>query len=239
MENRNALIIDEDEKEVNNCLFADRIISVVELIKGSKVLEVGCGGAELSMALAERYGMDCYGIEPYPLYAPRIAHDRVKQGVAENIPFADSSFDLVIAKDVLEHVDDVATSLSELIRVSRKYVYIVGPNYLHPYEAHFKVPFPPKLPKILARWYLRLLGFAEEKASFINHIQYVTKLMFRRIIIHSRWSDQILAVVDLQLSKGFRRGYFFAPLLDLFFNYKVELLIIKKKTSPVDGHDDL
>ncbi len=107
MKNRNALHIDPNIKAKNNAVIADRIMTVLSLCRGSTVLEVGCGGAEMSLALSERYGLDCRGLEPFPQYQPRIDASRVTQGVAESIPFDDHSFDLIIAKDVLEHVDNI------------------------------------------------------------------------------------------------------------------------------------
>jgi len=43
------------------------------------------------------------------------------QGKAQDIPFSDNSFDLVVCTDVLEHIpeEDVGKCLSEIVRVSR------------------------------------------------------------------------------------------------------------------------
>ena len=42
--------------------------------------------------------------------------------------YGDSSFDLVICCEVLEHLDDPARGLSELYRISKKYVLVSVPN---------------------------------------------------------------------------------------------------------------
>jgi SAM-dependent methyltransferase len=42
----------------------------------------------------------------------------VRQAAVEHLPFEDSSFDLVLATDVIEHVDDDAAALRELRRVT-------------------------------------------------------------------------------------------------------------------------
>lgn len=222
--NRNALKIDVIEKQRVNSLFFERICNVLMIPRGSKILEVGCGGGEL-LALMSRAGFDCYGIEPYPQYSFQFDETRIMRGYSEEIPFENGAFDLVVAKDVLEHVSDVTRSVVEMIRVSKKYVYIMSPNYCYPYEAHFKVPFFPFMPKPIARIYLRLLGFSKDDVSFVNHINYVTKFSVMNAV---KRIDGVSAVFDLQLSK---RRTVIGPLvaiMDLFGNYKFELLIVKK-----------
>ena|GEM_PF-3245886 len=125
-------------------------------------------------------------------------------------------------------MDDVERTLDEMLRVSRKYVYLMSPNYLFPYEAHFKVPYPPLLPKWLGRLYLRLFGFTTEQIGFLGHIQYVTKPRLLRALRRSSQQADVLAVIDLQLAKRFRRWGALRPALDMVLNDKVEFLIVKK-----------
>lgn len=49
----------------------------------------------------------------------------VKQGSIENIPWNDSSFDIVYARHILEHLDYYTVALKELIRVAKKEALIV------------------------------------------------------------------------------------------------------------------
>lgn len=89
-----------------------------------KVLDVGCGGGLLSEDFA---GLGCQvsGIDPshFSLRTAR-AHALLsnlpisyQRASGEHIPFADSSFDLALCCDVLEHVDDVAQVVREIARV--------------------------------------------------------------------------------------------------------------------------
>jgi SAM-dependent methyltransferase len=50
---------------------------------------------------------------------PGVAVAGVVRGDATRLPFADASFDAVIASEVLEHVPDDASALAELVRVLR------------------------------------------------------------------------------------------------------------------------
>ena len=46
----------------------------------------------------------------------------------ERLPFEDKNFDVVLALDVLEHLENLHFILNEIIRVSKKYVIISLPN---------------------------------------------------------------------------------------------------------------
>lgn len=226
--NKNALNVDRHAKVENNGRYADRISTIVSIPAAARVLEIGCGGGELLSLLRDRFQADCYGVEPFPLYETAISPDRIQRAKAEALPFPDNHFDLVIMKDVLEHVEDVERSLAEAVRVSRKYLYIMSPNYLFPYEAHFKRPFIPLLPKPLARWYFRALGFDREAALFIDHIQYVHRARVRRTLGRSTQAGHIHAVIDLQEAKRFRFGGLTPRRwLESLINDKFELLVVK------------
>jgi ubiquinone/menaquinone biosynthesis C-methylase UbiE len=90
------------------------------------VLEVGCAQGRGLVALAE-LGHRPYGIDPYEpaLEVARELADaqgvsfEVAPGRAEEIPFEDDRFDLVLAFSVMEHVDDLQASLAEIERVLR------------------------------------------------------------------------------------------------------------------------
>jgi 2-polyprenyl-6-hydroxyphenyl methylase / 3-demethylubiquinone-9 3-methyltransferase len=90
-------------------------------LDGRLVLDAGCGGGlvarELAAAGAEVVGVDrslgSLGV------ARRAAGSsfRPAQGRLERLPFADGSFDAVVAADVLEHLPDLPAAVKELARV--------------------------------------------------------------------------------------------------------------------------
>ena len=88
---------------------------------GRLVLDAGCGGGlvarELAAAGAEVVGVDrslgSLGVARRAVGG----HFRPAQGRLERLPFADGSFDAVVAADVLEHLPDLPAAVKELARV--------------------------------------------------------------------------------------------------------------------------
>lgn len=68
------------------------------LVKGSRVLEIGCGDGSRLSWLRETCNFDCHGVEP-SAQAVEVAQGRgvsVLQGTAENLDYDDQSFDVII-----------------------------------------------------------------------------------------------------------------------------------------------
>jgi SAM-dependent methyltransferase len=94
------------------------LLASVGLQPPVRVLDAGCGTGR-NLEEYRRLG-PVRGIEPSPS-AVEFCHRRglseVVRATIEELPFPDSSFDLVFATDVLEHVDDDVVALRELRRV--------------------------------------------------------------------------------------------------------------------------
>src|ERR1044072_8537020 len=83
-----------------------------------KILDVGCGtGANLELLaqFGEAEGVDVSS-EALSFSRER-GLNKVKQGAAEALPYADGSFDLVTGLDVVEHLDDDLAGLREMRRI--------------------------------------------------------------------------------------------------------------------------
>jgi len=78
--------------------------------RGLRVLDVGCGDKPYLPFFSDAY--EYVGVDPANAHADVRAH-------AEELPFEDGSFDLVLCVQVLEHVDDPARVVGELHRVVR------------------------------------------------------------------------------------------------------------------------
>jgi SAM-dependent methyltransferase len=100
----------------------DRLLAGLQprLPAQARALDVGCGtganGPVLSAHAALAVGIDA---SPIPLGLAERTHTARLRGDAAALPFPDRSFDLVVALDVLEHLDDDAAAARELHRVLR------------------------------------------------------------------------------------------------------------------------
>lgn len=101
--------------------FRDSFFEEVLSPAGSRTLEVGCGEGRVARDLALR-GHNVVAVEPaHRLLAAASAagstseHYAVADGTM--LPFADAAFDVVVAYNVLQVVDDLDLTLSEVARV--------------------------------------------------------------------------------------------------------------------------
>jgi ubiquinone/menaquinone biosynthesis C-methylase UbiE len=88
-----------------------------------KALDVGCGEGRLCRLMAD-IGIEATGIDPTPSL---IAHARTAQphahfleGVAEDLPFEDESFDLVVSCMALIDIPDYQAGIAEMVRVLQR-----------------------------------------------------------------------------------------------------------------------
>ncbi|MCB2409191.1 class I SAM-dependent methyltransferase [Hymenobacter lucidus] len=98
------------------------LIRQLNLPLDARILEIGCSGGPLLLALRAAGYQNLSGIDVSEA-GIRVAQSRGLTNVAvmdgTQLTFPDNSFDLVIASDVLEHIDDQHQALSEWKRVLR------------------------------------------------------------------------------------------------------------------------
>lgn len=88
-------------------------------IQNPKILDVGCGtGANIEMLsqFGDAEGVD---VSDDALEFCRRKGLKVQKGLAETLPYADESFELTTALDVIEHLDDDVAGLKEMFRVTK------------------------------------------------------------------------------------------------------------------------
>ncbi|WP_414578360.1 glycosyltransferase [Anabaena sp. CCY 9402-a] len=91
------------------------------------ILDVGCGNGLITNNLPRH--IDVVGFDSSEEALKNVRHQK-KVGSITSLPFADNSFDMVMANDVIEHLNDdiYLHGVSELFRVASKYVLISVPH---------------------------------------------------------------------------------------------------------------
>lgn len=114
---------------------AQKLADHYMLAPGQKVLDVGCGMAHLLYELTQVVpGLIVQGIDisQYALeHAKEEIRDRICYGEAQDIPFGDNEFDLVISLTTLHNlkVYDLKKAVQEIERVSRGNSYIMVESF--------------------------------------------------------------------------------------------------------------
>jgi ubiquinone/menaquinone biosynthesis C-methylase UbiE len=107
-----------------------KMFKAISLPKDAKILDAGCGTGKLaSFWLNEGYDVLGVDISDGALAITKNKGVRVtKADILKGLPFEDNSFDLVYSDGLLEHFVDPEPILTELFRVSKKYVLTFVPR---------------------------------------------------------------------------------------------------------------
>jgi SAM-dependent methyltransferase len=110
---------------------------MIDCFNPRMVLDCGCGSGWLVDALNTK-GVECYGVD---INKSAIEHGQTRYShivekficadmAMENLPYSDGYFDLVIAREFLEHIDDeyLFLAIREMMRVCKSYLYVTTPT---------------------------------------------------------------------------------------------------------------
>jgi 2-polyprenyl-3-methyl-5-hydroxy-6-metoxy-1,4-benzoquinol methylase len=158
-----------------------RLLAQIAPLTPRRVLDVGCGEGTLTGWLADALsGADVHGFEAreeavaeFRTRNPRL---EIHQGDLYRLPFDDGAFDLVVALEVLEHLEDPRAAAAEMRRVSSRATVVT-------------VPLEPafRLGNLARGRYVRRLG------STPGHVNVWSPYGFRRVMLaelpHGRWFE--------------------------------------------------
>ena len=151
-----------------------------------RILDVGCGtGANLIML--SKYG-DAEGVdisEDALAFCRERGLDKVRLGAGEELPYADGTFDLVTALDVVEHMDDDLAGLAEMRRVLRPggRVLLFVPTFMFLWGVqddvsnHRRRYRMPQLRRVLEQ-----AGFKVERTTYANITFFLPILLIRQLM---------------------------------------------------------
>lgn len=109
---------------------------IKDVFQPKKVLDLGCGPGAMMYFLHE-IGVACDGIDASPFVrdmAPEEVRDRITVAPATDTGLPDDSYDLVICREVLEHLTvlEVRRAVEEMCRLSSRYVYMTTRYHPNP-----------------------------------------------------------------------------------------------------------
>ncbi len=118
---------------------AKELLGFVELEGKQDFLEVGCGSGVVSKYFAARYPSDVVGIDidPEQIKLARkdidgIPNIRFLEADATDLPFEDSSFDIVLSFGVMHHIYNWLDGVKEIKRVLRAKGYFIYADLIYP-----------------------------------------------------------------------------------------------------------
>jgi len=114
--------------------FHRRVVELVRQTQPSCLLDAGCGQGFTLRALQQAglniptTGADLDGESLAWGRSHGLTRSPLVMADVLRLPFADGSFDLVLCLEVLEHLADPGRGLSELLRLTRRYVLVSVPH---------------------------------------------------------------------------------------------------------------
>jgi len=112
--------------------------AVREVFQPGRVLDVGCATGAIVLHL-NHLGCEAHGVDVSQWAVNNAEHPNVKLASADNLPYPDNYFDLVMSCHSLEHLPEPVfeRSLQEIIRVSSSFLFHMLPMVgTPPYTGH-------------------------------------------------------------------------------------------------------
>ncbi|MCX7927442.1 MAG: glycosyltransferase [Candidatus Omnitrophica bacterium] len=176
---------------------------IEKYIKAGRILDIGCASGEF-LSLMQKNGWIVTGVD-ISEYAVQTARNRyqldVRKGTIFDMDFSDSSFDVVSAGDILEHIPNPYAFLCQIRRILKKdgFLYIATPNFK---SVHYRLAvalsrFNHKnyfvLPHHLFHFTPQTLTGILKKAGFV-----VKEMQLKEsTILEKGWRRQVMKIVFL------------------------------------------
>jgi ubiquinone/menaquinone biosynthesis C-methylase UbiE len=150
-------------------------------LEGKRVLDVGCGIGtyvkRFQIFTPDAFGVD---IDPEKVAIAQRTLPNISWAPAEELPFEDNSFDVIMLHEVIEHVDDDRRTIGEAVRCLRPggKLIIFAPNRMYPFETHgfyFRERFVFRL--------LPLINYTPDffRNLFCHHVRIYTRRGIERL----------------------------------------------------------
>lgn len=148
-----------------------------------KILDLGCGTGSTLVKLKDwgwAVGMDISSLAL--AYCQQHEVGPLVEAAAQEIPFHEGSFDLILALDILEHLDDDLGALQEIFRALKPggYVLVTVPAYNFLWSHHDELNLHRRR-YILSQLRLRMeaAGFTVSRATYMNTLLFLPIFLIR------------------------------------------------------------
>ncbi len=167
------------------------LLELCHLSEDQYVLDVGCGSGKTACYIARRYGCSVVGIDVLERMIDRANERAQREGVqgvrfraadAQDLPFEEDLFDVVLGEFITGLLDDKRRAVSEYVRVVKPGGY-VGLN-----EATW-VKTPP--PTELAEYLRHTFGVAGEMLSSDDWAELLKGAGLRDVVVRAREVDAL------------------------------------------------
>jgi SAM-dependent methyltransferase len=145
----------------------DKLAAIRPMSDAARVLEVGSGahGLIFFFEAAERVGIDPLADEYRGLFPAWQGRARTIAAFGEKLPFEDSSFDVVLSDNVVDHAESPRRIVEEMVRVLR-------PGGMLYFTVNVHHPFYDLAATFHSGW--RALGIPLEITPFADHTVHLT-----------------------------------------------------------------
>jgi len=125
-----SLVSSLDELPIWSSYFGSLILDRIKFSHNANILDVGCGTGYPLLEIAQRFGSSstAYGIDPwsealeraeFKKNAMNLQNVKLIEHNAEDLPFEDNFFDLVVSNNGVNNVEDPHKVFKECFRVSK------------------------------------------------------------------------------------------------------------------------
>ncbi len=140
MDNKN-IYEEYDWFSLKESVLKEKTQKIMELIPQDvqTIVDVGCGNGVITNILGQNFKVT--GVDRSKKALSFVKTAKI-QASADNIPLPDNSFDLVFSSELLEHLEKKVFegTVSEIKRLSKKYIFITVPNDENPDKLSIKCP---------------------------------------------------------------------------------------------------
>jgi len=175
-----------DEMPFWSSLFGHTLLDNLDYKKNINILDIGCGTGFPLLEVAQRYGNSCkvYGVDPWLNAIIRLKEKAAFYNVqnvklfdckAEDLPFENGFFDLIISNNGINNVESLPKVLSEVNRVSKNGCQFVFTYNLPTTMNEFYEIFEESL--LAYSYYDEILSMREHIFTKRRSLQHTTDLL--------------------------------------------------------------